>query len=125
MAFLGTESAGYRVTTTQDGLEIESWGFWTPEIANAFDAEVMAACRSMPRVVSCYWNAADMKPQAGHGRGAVRNLMILLSSLRVSNCQIVADNALTMMQFRRLARECGLTLANIRDSWGVGDLRPK
>lgn len=123
MAFLGTESAGYRVTTTQDGLEIESWGFWTPDIASAFEAEVIAVCRSMPRIVSCHWNAADMKPQADHGQWAIRNLMILLSSLHVLDCQIVADNALTMMQLRRLARECGLTLANIRDSWGVGDLR--
>lgn len=117
MAFLGTESAGYRVALTQDGLEIESWGFWTPDIANAFEAEVMAACRNLPQLLSCHWNAADMKPQAEHGRVAVRNLMILLSSLQVPDCQIVADNALTMMQFRRLARECGLTLANIRDSW--------
>jgi hypothetical protein len=117
MAFLGTESAGYRVATTQDGLEIESWGFWTPEVASAFEEEVIAACRSVPQLLSCHWNAADMKPQAEHGRGAVRSLMILLSSLQVPDCQIVADNALTMMQFRRLARECGLTLANIRDSW--------
>lgn len=118
MAFIGTESAGYHVSITQDGcLQIESWGFWSLDVANAFEVEASAACRSVPKVQSCDWNASEMKPQAEHGRDSIRNLMILLSSLRVAHCQIVADNALTMMQFRRLARECGLHLANIRDSW--------
>jgi len=104
MAFIGTESAGYRITTDEDGhLVIESWGFWSAELATAFEFEALAACRKLPSVQGCEWNAADMKPQAEHGRTAIRNLMALLSSMNVADCQIVADNALTMMQLRRLA----------------------
>lgn len=118
MAFIGTESAGYRITMDEDGrLVIESWGFWSAELATAFEFEAVAACRRSSTLQCCEWNAADMKPQAEHGRAAIRNLMALLSNMNVSDCQIVADNALTLMQLRRLARECGLTLVNIRDSW--------
>lgn len=118
MAFIGTESAGYRISTGDDGhLEIESWGFWDAAMASAFESEALAACHRLAQLQSLEWNAADMKPQAERGQIAIRNLMAILSSRKVSDCQILADNALTMMQFRRIARESGLHLANIRDSW--------
>jgi hypothetical protein len=118
MAFVGTEMSGYRVSTDENShLEIESWGFWDPNTASAFEFEAIATCNQLQRLRSLKWNAADMKPQADHGRAAIRALMVYLSTKQLRDCEIVADNTLTMMQFKRIARESGLDLAQIRDSF--------
>jgi hypothetical protein len=117
MEFVGTEMSGYRVSTDDHNhLEIESWGFWDPNIAAAFEFEAIAKCNQMQRLRSLKWNAAAMKPQADHGRSAIRTLMVYLSTKQLRDCQIVADNALTMMQFIRIARESGLEIAQIHNS---------
>lgn len=117
MASIGPESAGYCITTGDEGvLQIESWGFWTAQMAAAFEFEALVACHRLAPLQSCEWDAAQMKPQGEHGQIAIRKLMSLLGSMGVPDCQIIADNALTLMQLRRLARECGLHLAHIRNS---------
>jgi hypothetical protein len=117
MVSIGTDGAGYRISTSEDAqLVIESWGFWDVTTATTFERDALEACTRMQQLRSCDWNAANLRPQAEHGRMAIRNLMIRLCAMRVSDCQIRADNALTMMQLSRLARESGLALAKLRGS---------
>lgn len=106
------EPAGYRITTgtQKESIRIRCWGYWGEETASSFERDAVAAVRESPNLQSVALDAEELKTQGKAGQAALRGLMRQLTSMPPRSCTADSTNALTKMQLRRLARECGLEL---------------
>ncbi|MET0789926.1 MAG: hypothetical protein ABW061_00265 [Polyangiaceae bacterium] len=103
-----SEAAGFRVAVAPTLLSINAWGYWTPEMANAFAREATAIGQKLTRVSAFVLDAADMKPQGPEGQQALRVLFRALATMDIVKGTFIANNLFTKMQLVRLLRECGL-----------------
>jgi len=115
---VGTENAGYRIVCPPRGraLHVEGWGYWTPELAQAFGRDVTAACRTVLSPLGFVFDATRLKPQGREGQEALRSLLGCLARLELSGATVGTTNILAKMQLVRLAKECGVeSRLQIRD----------
>jgi hypothetical protein len=96
-------------------MRIKCWGYWTDDKAAAFERDALAALRDSPYLKSVEIDAEELKTQGKAGQSALRQLMKHLSVMPPHSCTADSSNALTKMQLRRLARECGVVLTGEDD----------
>jgi len=102
------EAGGFRVAITPTLLSVYAWGYWSPEVADAFTREATAIGQKLMRVSAFAVDAAEMKPQGTEGQEALRVLFKVLATMNVAKGTLLANNVFTKMQIVRLLRECGL-----------------
>jgi len=105
-----TEAAagGYRISIASSQLSINAWGYWPPEVADAFTGEANAISRKLMLVSTFILDAAELKPQGAEGQQALRALFRVLAAMNLARGTFVANNMFTKMQLERLLRESGL-----------------
>jgi len=103
-----TEAGGFRIAIGPTLLSVYAWGYWPPEVAEAFAREADAIGRKPNRVSAFALDATDMKPQGVDGQEALRVLFKVLAAMNVAKGTLIANNLFTKMQVVRLLRECGL-----------------
>ena len=103
-----TEAGGFRVTLAPTMLSINAWGYWSPDVADAFTREATAIGHKLMRVNTFTLDAAELKPQGAEGQEALRVLFRALAAMNVAKGTFIAKNLFTKMQLVRLLRECGL-----------------
>jgi hypothetical protein len=119
---VGTKAAGFRIVLTPGGtaLRLESWGYWSPDLALAFSRDVIVACRKVSSPLSFVLDATELKPQGREGQEALRTLMRCLAQFVLASATISTKNILTKMQLTRLAKDCGVeSLLQITDQPGA------
>jgi hypothetical protein len=104
----GTEAGGFRITLGPMLLSVHAWGYWPPEVAQAFAHEASAIGQKPMRLGAFALDAGDMKPQGVEGQEALRVLFKVLAAMNVAKGTLIANNLFTKMQVVRLLRECGL-----------------
>ena len=102
------EAGGFRVAFASTVLSINAWGYWPPEVAEAFGREAAAIGQKPIRVATFVLDAADLKPQGAEGQEAMRTLFKVLAEMKIEKGTFIANNLFTKMQLLRLLRECGL-----------------
>ena len=105
---VSSTAGGFRVALAASVLSINAWGYWHPEVAEAFAREAAAIGQKVMLVSAFVLDAAEMKPQGAEGQQALRALFRVLAGMNVAKGTLIADNLFTKMQLVRLLRECGL-----------------
>lgn len=103
-----TDAGGFRIAVAPTLLSVYAWGYWPPEVAEAFTREATAIGQKLMRVSAFVLDAAEMKPQGAEGQDALRVLFKALAAMNVAKGTLIANNLITKMQLVRLLRECGL-----------------
>lgn len=106
---VGGEAGGFRVTGTPNAaLRIETWGYWSPEVASAFARDAPPLAQRLAPTAMFTLDATNLKPQGADGQEAMRALLRALAPLSFAKAVVLASNVLTSMQIARLLRECKL-----------------
>ncbi len=103
-----TEAGGFRIAVAPTLLSVHAWGYWPPEVAEAFVRQATAIGQQLRRVGAFVLDAAELKPQGAEGQEALRALFKVLAAMNVAKGTLIANNLFTKMQVVRLLRECGL-----------------
>jgi len=103
-----SEAGGFRIAVAPTLLTVNAWGYWSPEVAEAFTREATAISQKSLRVSAFLLDAAEMKPQGAEGQEALRVLFKALADMNLAKGTLIANNLFTKMQVVRLLRECGL-----------------
>jgi hypothetical protein len=107
MERIGTDDAGFSVTKDPLGqIRVVGWGFWGPEVAQAFDKSVLAACRqgAVSRLVL---DMSDLKPMRDEGQRAFASTFTMLKMVGVTHTTVITTSHLTKLQLLRIARDSG------------------
>jgi hypothetical protein len=102
------DAGGFRITIAPTLLSISAWGYWSPDVAEAFKREAEAIAQKVTLVPVFVLDAADLKPQGSEGQDALRVLFKGLAAMNLAKGSLIAKNLFTKMQVVRLLRECGL-----------------
>jgi hypothetical protein len=106
MQRVGDESAGFTVdATAPDRIQVRAWGFWSVQVASAFEPAIADACRTRAKGSTLALDMSDVKPMREEGQQAVSRLMRSLPSLGVTRAAVVTTNPLTKLQLVRLVTE--------------------
>jgi len=110
MITIGDQSAGFSAGFDPKAgkVHVRGWGFWTRDIADAFDATVSQVCRSSPRGSPVLIDMSDLKPLREEGQQAFGALVRRLRSLGVGRTAIATSSQLTKLQLLRLVTEHGM-----------------
>jgi hypothetical protein len=103
-----TGSGGFRVAISSTLLSVTAWGYWPPDVAEAFSREAATFSQKLRPVAAFMLDAAEMKPQGNEGQEALRQMFRAVAAMSVAKVTLVANNVFTRMQIVRLLRECGL-----------------
>ncbi len=105
----GGDKAGFRVSgTPQAALRIETWGYWSSDVAAAFARDMPAVVQKLAPAAVFTLDATNLKPQGAEGQDALRAVLRALGAVEFSKGTLVASNIMTSMQLARLLRECKL-----------------
>ncbi len=106
---VGTEAGGYRVSGSGTSVvRIRAWGYWPPEVVDAFIRDAAAVCRELAPSATLGLDAGELKPQGSDGQDALRTFFRSLAALTFVKGTVFANNALTRMQLTRLLREAAV-----------------
>ena len=87
---------------------MRGWGFWSREIAEAFDSTVSQVCRTSPHRAPLLMDLTELKPLREEGQQSFGALVGLLRVLGVGRTVIATSSQLTKLQLLRLASEQGM-----------------
>jgi hypothetical protein len=102
------EAGGFRIAIAPTLLSVYAWGYWQPEVSEAFAREATAIGQKSMLVNAFVLDAAELKPQGVGGQAALLALFKVLATMNVARGTLIANNLFTKMQVVRLLRECGL-----------------
>ncbi len=106
MLRVGDDTAGFSVDfTSTDGIVVNGWGFWDPEVALAFAATVLEACQDQRAGATLTLDMSELKPMREEGQQSFSQVLRSLWQLGISQTSIVTSNPLTKLQLVRLATE--------------------
>jgi hypothetical protein len=106
MQRVGDESAGFTVeVTAPDRVQVRAWGFWSVQVASAFEPTVAEACRRQAKGGTVVLDMGEVKPMREEGQQAVCHLVRALPTLGITRVSIVTTNPLTKLQLVRLVTE--------------------
>ena len=106
MQRVGDDSAGFSVDhPAPDRILVRAWGFWSVQVAAAFEPTVADACRSWPRGAVLILDMSDVKPMREEGQQSLSQLLRSLPKLGVTQVSIVTTNPLAKLQLVRLVAE--------------------
>jgi len=106
MQRFGDDSCGFSVDfPTVGSAVVRAWGFWTMQVASAFDKSVIEACRGCSRGTVLTLEMSELKPMRDEGQQSFSVLLRALPSLGILKVRIVTTNALTKLQLVRLTSE--------------------
>jgi hypothetical protein len=105
---IGNDEAGFSVTFDAEAstVSVRGWGFWGPDVANAFDSTVQKVCLSSPGA-SLVIDMSQLKPMREEGQRAFTRLMSALHGLGIVSTIVMTTSQLTKMQLLRLSAEAG------------------
>ncbi len=122
MQRFGDDSAGFSVDVpAPDRIEVRGWGFWSVNVASAFEPGVAEACVGRGRGAILTLDMSDVKPMREEGQQSCGRLMRQLSTAGLAKVSIVTTNPLTKLQLVRLVTE-SRTTAPIEWIAGKNDL---
>ncbi len=106
---IGNDEAGFSVAfdSAASTVSVRGWGFWGPDVANAFDSAVQKACLTSPKGSALVIDMSQLKPMREEGQRAFTRLMSALRGLGIVSTMIMTTSQLTKMQLLRLSAEAG------------------
>jgi hypothetical protein len=108
MLRVGDDTAGFSVDfTSTGGIVVSGWGFWDPQVAVAFAASVLEACREQRPGATLTLDMSELKPMREEGQQSFSHVLRSLQKLGISQTSIVTTNPLAKLQLVRLATESG------------------
>lgn len=106
MQRVGDESAGFTVEVNEPHrVHVRAWGFWSIEVASAFEPTVAEACRAGGKGATLVLDMSEVKPMREEGQQAVSRLVRALPTLGITRASILTTNPLTKLQLVRLVTE--------------------
>jgi hypothetical protein len=107
MERVGTDEAGFSVTKDPLGpIRVVGWGFWGPEIAQAFDKSVLSACRQAG-ATRLVLDMTDLKPMRDEGQRAFASTFTMLKMIGITQTSVLTSSHLTKLQLLRIAKDAG------------------
>jgi hypothetical protein len=105
----GNDDAGFSVDfdATAITIAVHGWGFWSAEIASAFDTTVRKVCSRSPKGASLLIDMSHLKPMREEGQRAFARLMGELRALGIVKTIVTTTSQLTKLQLIRLSAEAG------------------
>jgi hypothetical protein len=105
---IGNDQAGFSIDYTSGaGLSVAGWGFWSVDVALAFAATIVDACRQAPRGAALTLDLRELKPMREEGQQSFSSVLRATSTLGFASISIVTANPLTKLQLVRLVADCG------------------
>jgi hypothetical protein len=106
---IGDDQAGFSVgyDPVRGIILVIAWGFWNAEVAMAFAAKVVSACRERKGATGLLLDMRDLKPMREEGQRSFASLVRSLPGLGVFRTTVVTTSHLTKLQLMRLATENG------------------
>lgn len=86
---------------------MRGWGFWNPNVADAFAATVSEVCNASPRGAALLMDMSELKPLREEGQRSFGTLIRLLRGLGVGRTAVTTASHLTKLQLLRLVAEHG------------------
>ena len=117
MESFGTEAEGFALEFDNEArvASLRIWGFWDDRLAAMFGKTVIDSCRGVIGKYSMMVDATELKPQRDAGQEAIGAVLAALPRLGFVRAVVKSGNALTRLQFLRIAKERNLkNLAQFR-----------
>jgi hypothetical protein len=107
MERVGNDEAGFSVVRDPHGpVRVVGWGFWGPDVAQAFDKAVLGACR-LSGASRLVLDMTELKPMRDEGQRAFASTFTMLKMVGITHTSVLTSSHLTKLQLLRIAKDSG------------------
>jgi hypothetical protein len=87
-------------------VRVVGWGFWGPDVAQAFDKSVLSGCR-LAGASRLVLDMTDLKPMRDEGQRAFASTLTMLKMVGVTQAVLITSSPLTKLQLLRIVKDSG------------------